>query len=286
MFMPPLSHILPGMRLHETKQNVYNSIMKRRCRYTTTIHPPEEIARWRKAFFRQAGPSLRLLIELMSNAPGLSLVIKDHKGRIMHTNAFNARISGWSGVDEMIGYTSEELYPPDQAAVYGGRDREVMETGQPIVERIYGFVANRSTALNCVTVRPITGTAGKRIGTATIYWRAEKKLAVANWYDPIRKAIVYLNDHYAENIPVERLAALANYSEAQFRRLFRELMQLTPSEYVMQVRLNAAKTLLSTTDKLITSIAQETGFYDHAHFIRSFKAATGQTPAAFRRQQR
>jgi len=258
--------------------------MQKRNRYTATVHSPDEIARWRKAFFKEAGPSLQLLIELMSNAPGLSLVIKDHKGRIMHTNTFNARISGWSGVDEMIGYTSEELYPPDQAAVYGGRDREVMETGLPIVERIYGFVADRSTALNSVTVRPIENVRGKRIGTATIYWRAERKLGITNWYDPIRKAIVYLNEHYAENIPVERLAALANYSEPQFRRLFKELTQQSPSEYVMQVRLNAAKTLLTTTDKLIADIAHETGFYDHAHFIRSFRAAAGTTPAAYRKQ--
>lgn len=204
----------------------------------------------------------------------------------MHTNAFNARISGWKNAGEMIGYTSEELYPPDQAAVYGGRDREVMETGVPIVERIYGFVADRSTALNCVTVRPIEDIRGKRIGTATIYWRAERKLGTASWYDPIRKSIVYLNEHYAENIPVGKLAGFANYSEPQFRRLFRELTQQTPSEYMTRVRLNAAKTLLTTTDRLITDIATSCGFYDHAHFIRTFRANTGLTPAAFRKQLR
>jgi len=260
--------------------------MKSRMRYTKVVHTKAEIARAQKAFFKEAGPSLRLLMDMLSNAPGLSLVLKDARGRIMHTNAFNARISGWRSVDEMIGYTSEELYPPDQAAVYGGRDREVMETGVPIIERIYGFVADRSTALNCVTVRPIENARGQRIGTATVYWRAERKLGTANWYDPIRKAIVYLNNHPTENIPVSRLAALANYSEVQFRRLFRELTQMSPSEYVMQVRLNAATTLLTTTDRLITDIAHETGFYDHAHFIRSFRAATGLTPAIYRKQHR
>jgi len=203
----------------------------------------------------------------------------------MHTNAFNAQISGWRTPDEMIGYTSEELYPPDQAAVYAGRDREVMETGVPIVERIYGFVADRSTALNCVTVRPIEDAHGKRIGTATVYWRAERKLAAAPWYGPIKSALVYLNDHYAERMSVERLAAMAHYSPSQFRRLFRELTQMTPSDYVTGIRVNAAKTLLATTSRSITDIAQSVGFYDHAHFIRNFRAATGCTPAVFRREQ-
>ena len=260
--------------------------MKKRCHCTSTTHTPGEISRWRENFFNQAGPSLQLLCDFMSQAPGLAVVIKDAHGRIMHTNAFNAHISGWRNVDEMIGYTSEELYPPDQAAVYGGRDREVMETGAPIVERVYGYVADRSTDLNCVTVRPVIGLDGSRIGTATVYWRAKQKQGIANWYDPIRKAIVYLNEHYAENVSVERLAELANYSEAQFRRLFKELTQMSPSEYIVQVRLNAAKSLLTTTDKRITDIALETGFYDHAHFIRSFRAATGQTPAIYRRQLR
>jgi len=147
-------------------------------------------------------------------------------------------------------------------------------------------IGKERTALNCVTVRPIENARGKRIGTATVYWRAERKLCTANWYDPIRKAIIYLNDHAAEKISIERLASLANYSEAQFRRLFRELTQSSPSEYVMQVRINAAKTLLTTADRRMTDIAHETGFYDHAHFIRSFKAVTGQTPAAYRREQR
>jgi len=258
--------------------------MHHKTRYTGITHSSAAIARWRRSFFAKAGPSLHLLCNLLSNAPGLSLVIKDAKGRIMYTNRFNAQISGWRSPDEMIGYTSEELYPPDQAAVYGGRDREVMETGAPIVERIYGFVADRSPALNCVTVRPIADARGKRIGTATIYWRAERKLGSTNWYDPIRKAIVYLNEHYAENVPVERLASIANYSEVQFRRLFRDLTQMSPSEYVMQVRINAAKTLLMTTDKLIVDIAHETGFYDHAHFIRTFRANIGLSPAVFRKQ--
>ena len=260
--------------------------MKRKKRYTGLVRNAKEIAQWRKAFFAKAGPSLRLLIDMLDNAPGIALVIKDAKGRIMHTNRFNAHISGWNSPDDLIGYTSEELYPPDQATVYGGRDREVMASGQPIVERIYGFVADRSTALNCVTVRPIESVTGRRIGTATVYWRADCKLGVTNWYDPIRKAIVFLNEHYGERVSIDQLAKMSNYSCVQFRRIFQALTQQSPSEYVMNVRLNAAKNLLMTTDKLVTEIASDCGFFDHAHFIRSFREATGSTPAVYRRQHR
>ncbi|MBR2838651.1 MAG: AraC family transcriptional regulator [Kiritimatiellae bacterium] len=226
---------------------------------------------------------MQLLMDLMESMPNVSLCVKNAAGRIMHVNRYNVDVSGWRSADDMLGYTSEELYPPDQAAVYANRDREVMVTGTPIIERLYGFVADRSSDLNCVTVRPVISVDGKRIGTANIYWRAQQKMGTANWYDPIRKAVVYLDDHYAENITVEQLASISHYSVAQFRRLFHALMQMSPSDYISTVRINAAKTFLGTTDKRIGDIAIETGFFDHSHFIRTFKSIVGTTPAKYRK---
>ena len=258
--------------------------MPKRKRYTRKTLSPTAVARLQREFLKKAGPAMKLTWELSDSFPDIALTVKNHEGRIVFTNRFNAAISGWSSPADLIGYTSEELYPPDQAAVYAGRDREVFEAGHPIVERLYGFVADRSTDLNCVTVRPVTGLDGSRIGTATIYHRAQVKMKVVNWYDPIRRSIAYLNEHYAENISAEKLAKTANYSIAHFRKLFVKLTQASPSEYVTNLRINAAKALLRTTDKRITDIALETGFYDHAHFIRSFRKHTGTTPTAYRRQ--
>ena len=259
--------------------------MGKRQRYTGKTVSRTAVARLQRGFLREAGPSMKLMWELADSFPDIALTVKNREGRIVFTNRFNASISGWSSPADQIGYTSAELYPPDQAAVYGGRDREVFESGKPIVERLYGFVADRSTDLNCVTVRPVVGLDGSRIGTATIYHRAQTKMKSFNWYDPIRRSVAYLNEHYAENVSVDQLARLSHYSVAQFRKLFTRLMQMSPSQYVTQVRINAAKTLLRTTDRRITDIAAETGFCDHSHFIKTFRATTGLTPNEFRRSQ-
>lgn len=263
---------------------MYNSLMENRKRHTDRVVDPAQLRAWQEAFFAAGGPALRLMAEMSENVPEVALTLKNADLRIMFTNSWNARVSGWRSVDEMLGYTSEELYPPDQAAVYMGRDREVFETGVPIVERVYGFVADRSTALNCVTVRPIVGLDGSRIGTATTYCRANRRMRTANWYDPVRKSVAYLNEHLAEEVSVAHLAAIAHYSVAHFRKLFHALTQMSPNDYVRHTRLNAAKTLLTTTDRRITDIALEVGFYDHAHFIRTFRAATGLTPSRYRAQ--
>jgi AraC-like DNA-binding protein len=257
--------------------------MKPRQRYTLKKIPHETVQKMRRKFFAKAGPVMQLMIDLFESAPNISFCVKDADGRIMHTNRYNVDVSGWQSLNDMLGYTSEELYPPEQASVYGGRDRQVMESGIPNIERIYGFVADRSDSLNCVTVRPVTGIDGKRIGTATIYWRAQQKMRSSSWYDPIRKAVVYLNDHLSEDVSIERLAAIANYSPAQFRRLFTKLMGQSPSAYIANIRINNAKVLLKTTDKRISDIAVEVGFFDHSHFIRTFKKLVGSTPAEYRK---
>lgn len=257
--------------------------MKHRTRHSDIVHDKSEIEKIQRAFFEEAGPAMKLMVDFMASIPGISFCLKNEFGRIVYTNEFNADISGWSSPDDMIGYTSEELYPPDQSSVYAGRDREVLESGKPIIERIYGFVADRSDNLNCVTVRPVYSITGRLMGTATVYWRAQKKMAAVNWYDPVRKSIVYLNAHFTENVTVEELAKISNYSTAQFRRLFKDLTHMSPIDYIAKVRVNAAKTMLATTSRRISDIAVETGFFDHSHFIRAFRRVTGTTPAKYRK---
>ena len=49
-------------------------------------------------------------------------------------------------------------------------------------------------------------------------------------------------------------------------------------------RLNAARKLLTTTEKSVADIAVEVGFFDQSHFIKAFKRERGTTPGRYRRQ--
>ncbi|EDY16394.1 transcriptional regulator, AraC family [Chthoniobacter flavus Ellin428] len=50
------------------------------------------------------------------------------------------------------------------------------------------------------------------------------------------------------------------------------------------MRVEAASRKLADTDKTIAAVAVECGFYDHAHFTRSFHAVTGISPSRYRRE--
>ncbi|MEA2068334.1 MAG: AraC family transcriptional regulator, partial [Verrucomicrobiota bacterium] len=92
------------------------------------------------------------------------------------------------------------------------------------------------------------------------------------------------SENHANPIKIKELAAIAHLSSSQFERRFRKVFQITPTKHILNVRIRSACNLLSSTNDTIASVAQETGFYDHSHFIRSFKKEIGLSPSAYRKQ--
>ena len=57
---------------------------------------------------------------------------------------------------------------------------------------------------------------------------------------------------------------------------------LTPTQYILRVRVEHATELLTHTDRSLADIATACGFYDQADFTRKFGRLTSMTPAQFR----
>ena len=123
---------------------------------------------------------------------------------------------------------------------------------------------------------------GTVIGLVTSHYRVRSKESAPNWYDAIKDAIEYVSENYAADLSVADLARRANLSESQFTRIFRRQTETSPAQYIVQTRINAARTLLETTDKLLTDIAAETGFCTASHLSNTFRAATGFSPRVWR----
>ncbi len=87
---------------------------------------------------------------------------------------------------------------------------------------------------------------------------------------------------YAEDLDIKHLARLARLSVSQLDRRFKRLFQMTPREFVLRVRLNAACRLLTSTEESLTEIALRTGFYDQSHFTKHFRRQIGMTPRRYR----
>lgn len=95
----------------------------------------------------------------------------------------------------------------------------------------------------------------------------------------------YIEENLSQPISIDDFARLYNYSSSRFRHLFTERVNVSPKQYIIAKRLNKAKALLEETDKTITEIAYECGFYDSAQFSRIFKKEYHMSPLKFRKAQ-
>lgn len=80
------------------------------------------------------------------------------------------------------------------------------------------------------------------------------------------------------------LAQRAKVSEVYFRRLFKEEYGTTPKQYILNLRIENAKKLLSEGISSIAKISESCGFSSVYHFSRAFKLATGYTPSEYSRK--
>lgn len=102
----------------------------------------------------------------------------------------------------------------------------------------------------------------------------------------VRKVSDYIDANIAGPILVADLSALVQRSEAHFSRSFKKTFGESPHSFVMRRRLAVAARLMLTSETSLCDIAQKCGFTDQAHLCKCFRQASGQTPAAWRRDRR
>ena len=98
----------------------------------------------------------------------------------------------------------------------------------------------------------------------------------------LRNVLGFIEENLAQPLTLADLAAQASLSEFHFARMFRQSMQMAPHQYVMQRRMERAKSLVRHTGKPLTEIALACGFSSASHFSNRFRAATGLTPSQLR----
>lgn len=96
--------------------------------------------------------------------------------------------------------------------------------------------------------------------------------------DRVRRALLLMEQHFADPLPIGDIATRLKLSTRQLERLFLTAVGSRPATYYRTLRLRYARWLLDTTDRTVTDIALESGFSDCAHFSRQFKAMHGYTP--------
>jgi AraC-like DNA-binding protein len=94
--------------------------------------------------------------------------------------------------------------------------------------------------------------------------------------------IDFIEEHLTSDLGLFEMASLAGLSVAHFSHAFKAASGMTPHGYVLQRRMERAKSLLRTTCDTIPAIAARVGFSDVRRFRRAFARLTGSLPSAYR----
>lgn len=114
--------------------------------------------------------------------------------------------------------------------------------------------------------------------------RQEQKPSVSTYIqEEMEYARRYFNEHYNEPISIQDYAESRNMSVCYFQRNFKQIVNHTPMQYLLTIRVNNAASLLETTDYSMAEISAIVGYEDPLYFSRLFRKIKGMSPSDYRK---
>lgn len=140
---------------------------------------------------------------------------------------------------------------------------------------------------------------GKEIAIKNLVYEIFQHIIDTNQYAPlpqvqsevtgkktINNALLYIQEHYKENISLEDLLASTNYSKSHFIRLFKTSTNMNYTDYLNRYRIEKACRDLIYSTKNVTEIATENGFNNIQYFSKIFRKYMECTPKQYQKKWR
>lgn len=100
----------------------------------------------------------------------------------------------------------------------------------------------------------------------------------------IRQSRAFIEKYHCQQLELEAMAAAAAMSRFHFIRIFQQVYGLTPRQYLRDLRLSKARTLLCQ-GLPVTQVCLEVGYQSLPSFSRAFKRGLGISPKDYQRSQ-
>lgn len=95
----------------------------------------------------------------------------------------------------------------------------------------------------------------------------------------------YVNTNIFNDLTLSKMSEDLNISQSHLSRIFKPMLGMNCSEYLIAAKMNKAQELLNTTNLTVNQISEKLGYYSTAHFIRVFKTTYGCTPKQSRKNK-
>lgn len=101
--------------------------------------------------------------------------------------------------------------------------------------------------------------------------------------DMVEQAVAYMQAHFSDSeLTMNALAKHLDISSVTLSIEFKNEMDVSPSDYLANIRMEKAKELLRGTNMLVKDVSTSVGYEDAHAFMRRFKKYTGMTPGQYR----
>lgn len=98
----------------------------------------------------------------------------------------------------------------------------------------------------------------------------------------LQRVVAHMETHMDENLPLSSLVNLSGLSPSQFSRTFRAAMGKPPHGYLLDLRIDRARSLLEKTDLSVIEVGMQCGFAQPTHFATMFRKVVGLSPREWR----
>lgn len=98
----------------------------------------------------------------------------------------------------------------------------------------------------------------------------------------LTKSLGYIHAAYNREIKIPELAKMESLSNSRYIAVFKKHMGMTPSDYIIGLRINVACELLKSHDRSIKEVAASVGYQDPHFFGKIFKRKMGLSPKSYR----
>lgn len=238
-----------------------------------------------QAEFLRKNPTAQSLFHLFGHLPLIYFYVKDTQSRFVHVNQNVLSIYDLRDEKDVIGKTDRDFHPPVLAEAYIAEDQRVLKTGRAITGELWLVSHIRGTPQWFVSSKtPLFDPRGKVIGLAGAMFQVEHSAEQERYFGKLKTALDFLHVNFAKVVSVPLLAKQCGLSITTFNRQFRELLKMTPTEYLLSWRIETARKQLVKTQRSLSEIAAECGFADQSHFTKRFRRITGMTPLNYRKQ--
>lgn len=103
---------------------------------------------------------------------------------------------------------------------------------------------------------------------------------------PLSQALQFISDNHTQSIALSDVAQFVGYSPSYLTTQMREKTGQTIQQWIIQLRMSTACSLLSNTSCSVEEVANQVGYHNATHFFRQFRRLYGTTPRAWRNRQR